>query len=93
MLPLEASVAPPLGYAVAAQLNAGWLAMAMPNWSSATGLSVWLVPVTFSGVLGLTGVVLLPAYRPMPDSVWTTVTFTLLVTESPAASTIVTEKP
>ena len=51
------------------------------------------MPVTLSGVPGLTIVFVPPISRLIALSVGATVTFTLLVTESPDLSTIVTNKP
>lgn len=51
---VENDGAAPLGFELADQVKEGWVARPLPNWSRATAVSDWFVPVRFSVVLGLT---------------------------------------
>ena len=65
------------------QLNSGWLARELPNWSTAEAVNDSVVVTSRVTTGGLTL---------MPVSVWFTVTATLLVLVSPSGSVIVTWK-
>ena len=69
--------------AVVVQVNFGWLAKAVANWSLAVAVNCCVPPVLDAALDGL---------RTIAVSVCVTVTFTLLVAASPPASRIVTVK-